>query len=176
MSGFTLGYMGAITDGEIFSQHKGVESIPVIAGMSFYQEIFVTFVKGESRLVVHCGLQEDSVTVGGAKASFGAVQQFGTDSSATSRWKDVDGDDVTSAALARLGDDEPDEAGTGLGYDGERIATFDVGFELDAGVRNIWHEALLIDFPEDLEVFGPEIAHREVHRAIVNGFVSASAT
>src|SRR4051794_12682250 len=107
--------------------------------MSFHQKILVSFVEGDSRFIVHSGLEEDGVTMGGSKAGLGAVKQFGTYAASANLWEDVNGDDVSGAALARFGDNETDRVVMfrGLGNYGEAIAALDISFELDFGVGNV---------------------------------------
>ena len=103
------------------------------------------------------------MAVSSAQTNFCGLKESRTDTGATSLWKNVDSDDVSYSALVGFGDDETDRSGARLGHDGEGIATFDVGPELDPRVRDPRKEALLIDFPEGLEVLGAKIAEGEVH-------------
>jgi len=142
--------------------------------MGFYQEIVVTFVERERWPVVNGSFEEDRATMRGTETSFRGFEQFGADAGATGVRNNVDGDDVSGATLAGFKDDKADATGSRLGHDGEGVAAFDVSFVFDEGIGNARDEALLIDFPEGLEVRGSKIAQGEVHRAIVNGGVCGS--
>ena len=70
---------------------------------------------------------------------------------------------------AALGDDESSD-GPGVEFGDQRKtgAAVEVDLQLEARVGDSGSEALLVDFPQGVEIFGTEVAQAEAHENIVS--------
>lgn len=119
----------------------------------------VTFIEGNCGRVIDRCLQTHSTAACRVESLFGCSQQRRTNSAAPGRCTHINGDDVSCSAC--MSHDEPQGLVVALIEcdQGERSPMTDVGFQFLFGIRNAGREAILVQAPERLEIFGLEVAY-----------------
>ncbi len=144
-------------------------------------------VKRQCRRVIHGGFKNHRVAVQGTQALLGPSQQLRSSARPASAGQNVYGNDVSGTAASRFGNnkshshcprpgllDRPTQCASlahfgRIRHQGKRAGPLQIRGEFHAAVRNPWRKALLINAPQDLELFGPEVSQGELHGFIVVG-------
>jgi hypothetical protein len=96
---------------QLFFQHERVESVGIIAGHGFHNEIMMTFVEGKSGGIIDGGLQHHACALAGSEAVFGGGEKMGANSEAARVRQNVNGNDVALVTTIGGRDQEPEYPG-----------------------------------------------------------------
>src|SRR5215472_16410255 len=154
---------------QILAQHKGVDTRRIIAGHRLDEEIAVSFVKGQSPGIVHCGLEKHRTAPGLAEALFGGFQQHRSQSAPPGFFEHIDRNDVAVLSRSGFGNDKSDRLAPWrirpivkrrslLPDQGKRAQPPHVRQKLEFRIRDSRRKAFLVDLPKSPEIAALKLA------------------
>ncbi len=150
----------------------------------FDDVVSMAFVEGNGRGIVDRGLKTNGMAFCGTQSIFGGFEQSRADMMATGGGTNVDGDDVSHAATAALGDDEgedrrrigrmrlllrnhfsrnPAPDPPQIRDQRKRSRAAQVHLQLIAAVGDFGIKTRLVDRPQGVEIIGAVVADCESH-------------